>query len=304
MTQARTRKSTKPDPRFDDAFHLGKPRFGWRRRLFTIVFESDTHAGKLFDVILIAAILASVAAVLADSIDGVARLHGPLLNTLEWVFTILFTLEYLARLSCVERPLRYVISFYGIVDLAAVLPTYLAMLFPEAALLIDVRILRLMRVFRIFKLTAYLTEYRLLGEALAASRRKIMVFLSVVVMIVLVIGTMMYVMEGPEHGFTSIPFAIYWAISTMTTVGYGDIVPATDLGRLLASIIMLLGWGILAVPTGIVTAEMTAQRFRPRWVSGERCRACGLEGHEEDAEYCRICGARLEIRQRPTSPDA
>jgi len=304
MTQTRARKSTQPDPRFDDASRLGKPRFGWRRGLFTIVFESDTHTGKLFDVILIAAILASVAAVLADSVDGVARRHGTLLNTLEWVFTILFTVEYLARLSCVERPLRYVTSFYGIVDLAAVLPTYLAMLFPEAALLIDVRILRLMRVFRIFKLTAYLTEYRLLGEALAASRRKIMVFLSVVVMIVLVIGTLMYVMEGPRHGFTSIPFAVYWAIATMTTVGYGDIVPATDFGRLLASIIMLLGWGILAVPTGIVTAEMTAQRFKPRWISGERCRACGLEGHEEDAEYCRICGTRLEIRKRPASPDA
>lgn len=304
MTQARTRKSTRPDPRFDDASQLGKPRSGWRRRLFTIIFESDTHAGKLFDVILIGFILASVAAVLADSVDSVTRRHGPSLNMLEWVFTILFTVEYLARLSCVERPLRYVTSFYGIVDLVAVLPTYLAMLFPEAALLIDVRILRLMRVFRIFKLTAYLTEYRLLGEALAASGRKILVFLSVVVMIVLVIGTLMYVIEGPRHGFTSIPFAIYWAIATLTTVGYGDIVPKTDVGRLLASIIMLLGWGILAVPTGIVTAEMTAQRFKPRWITGERCRACGIEGHEEDAEYCRTCGAQLEIGQRQTSADA
>jgi len=304
MTHAHTHKSTNPDPRFDDASQLGKPRSGWRRQLFTIVFESDTPSGKLFDVILIAAILASVTAVLADSVESVARRHGSMLNGLEWVFTILFTVEYLARLSCVERPLRYVTSFYGIVDLAAVLPTYLAMVFPEAALLIDVRILRLMRVFRIFKLTAYLTEFRLLGEALAASRRKIMVFLSVVVMIVLVIGTLMYVMEGPPHGFTSIPFSVYWAISTITTVGYGDIVPATELGRLLASIIMLLGWGILAVPTGIVTAEMTAQRFRPRWVLlGHSCRACGLKGHDEDAEYCRSCGARLEIQQRPTSSE-
>jgi voltage-gated potassium channel len=304
MTKARTRKSATPDSQFDDAAALGKPPSGWRRQIFTIIFEAHTPAGKLFDVILIAAILTSVAAVLADSVEHIARRHGPLLNTLEWIFTILFTVEYIARLSCVERPFRYATSFYGIVDLAAVLPTYLTMLFPEAALLIDVRILRLMRVFRIFKLTAYLTEYRLLGEALAASRRKIMVFLSVVVMIVLVIGTLMYVMEGPRHGFTSIPFAVYWAITTMTTVGYGDIVPATDVGRLLASIIMLLGWGILAVPTGIVTAEMTAQRFTPRWLSAGRCHACGLEGHEDDADYCRGCGTRLEIRHQARSPQA
>ena len=303
MAKIHMNNNTNPDPQFDDAAQLGKPRCGWRRRLFSIVFESDTRSGKLFDVILIAAILASVAAVLADSVETLTNRHGALLNRLEWVFTILFTVEYLARLSCVTRPIRYVTSFYGIVDLVAVLPTYLAMLFPETALLIDVRILRLMRVFRIFKLTAYLTEFRLLGEALAASRRKIMVFLSVVVMIVLVIGTLMYVMEGPRHGFTSIPFSVYWAISTITTVGYGDIVPATASGRLLASIIMLLGWGILAVPTGIVTAEMTAQRFRPRWYAGHRCRSCGVKGHEEDAEYCRMCGTRLENEYRPTSPE-
>ena len=217
-----------------------------------------------------------------------------MLNVLEWWFTILFTLEYVARLSCVERPLRYAGSFFGVVDLIAVLPTYLAVFVPEAALLIDVRILRLLRVFRIFKLTAYLTEYRLLGEAMAASGRKIMVFLSVVVMIVLILGTLMYVVEGPARGFTSIPMAIYWAISTITTVGYGDIVPRTDIGRALASIMMLMGWGVLAVPTGIVTAEMTAQRFRPRWVSGKKCGACRSVGHEDDAIYCRICGAELD----------
>ena len=229
MTQAQMRNNDDVQP-LDDASQLGKPLHGWRRRLFTIVFESDTRAGKLFDVILIAAILASVTAVLADSLESVAHRHGPLLNRIEWVFTFLFTVEYLARLSCVERPLRYVTSFYGIVDLAAVLPTYLALLFPETALLIDVRILRLMRVFRIFKLTAYLTEFRLLGEAIAASRRKVMVFLSVVVMIVLVIGTLMYVIEGPRHGFTSIPLSVYWAISTITTVGYGDLVPRNRAG--------------------------------------------------------------------------
>lgn len=293
MTQSDTRKTGDPGLRESDAHLLGKPAAGWRRRVFNVVFESDTRAGKLFDVILIAAILLSVAAVLADSVANIALRHGALLTALEWIFTVLFTLEYIARLSCIEHPMRYVRSFYGIVDLAAILPTYLAVFFPEAALLIDVRILRLLRIMRIFKLTAYLTEYRLLADAMAASRRKIMVFLSVVVMVVLIIGTLMYVIEGPENGFTSIPFAVYWAISTISTVGYGDIVPRTDFGRALASIMMLIGWGILAVPTGIVTAEMTAQRFRERRFPYKRCRECGSEGHEDDAGYCRICGAKL-----------
>jgi voltage-gated potassium channel len=276
-----------------DAYLLGKPASGWRRRVFNVVFESDTRAGKAFDVALIIVILLSVAAVLADSVDGIAQRYGRLLNVLEWIFTLLFTTEYIARISSVERPMRYVRSFYGIVDLIAVLPTYLAVFFPDAALLIDVRILRLLRIMRIFKLTAYLSEFRLLGDALAASGRKILVFLSVVVMIVLIIGTLMYVIEGPRHGFTSIPFAIYWAISTISTVGYGDIVPRTDIGRALASIMMLIGWGILAVPTGIVTAEMTAQHFRSRRLFEARCKACHAGGHEEDAQFCRVCGEKL-----------
>jgi voltage-gated potassium channel len=276
-----------------EAYLLGKPAAGWRRRVFNVVFESDTHAGKIFDVVLIVAIVLSVAAVLADSVEGIATRYGPQLTALEWIFTILFTLEYLARLSCVERPLLYARSFYGVVDLLAVLPTYLAVFFPDAALLIDVRILRLLRVMRIFKLTAYLTEFRLLADAMAASRRKIIVFLAVVVMLVLIIGTLMYVIEGPAHGFTSIPFAIYWAISTISTVGYGDVVPRTDLGRALASVMMLIGWGILAVPTGIVTAEMTAQHFRAR-LARRRCPRCRSADHEEDAVFCRLCGAQLQ----------
>jgi len=293
MTRSDTRKVADPGLRESEAYLLGKPAAGWRRRVFNIVFESDTRAGRIFDVILIVVILLSVAAVLADSVANVALRHGALLNALEWIFTILFTLEYIARLSCVERPMRYAGSFYGIVDLAAILPTYLAVFFPEAALLIDVRILRLMRILRIFKLAAYLTEYRLLADAMAASRRKILVFLSVVVMIVLIVGTLMYVIEGPEHGFTSIPLAVYWALSTISTVGYGDIVPRTDIGRALASLMMLIGWGILAVPTGIVTAEMTAQRFRGRRSPQKSCRECGSEDHEDDAGYCRICGTKL-----------
>jgi voltage-gated potassium channel len=206
---------------------------------------------------------------------------------------VLFTIEYLARLSCVRHPLRYATSFFGLVDLLAFLPTYLAIFFPDVHFLIDVRILRLLRVFRIFKLTAYIDEYRMLGSAMAASRRKIMVFLSVVVMIVLIVGTIMYVIEGPEHGFTSIPVAVYWAISTMTTVGYGDMVPRTDIGRTLASIMMLMGWGILAVPTGIVTAEMTAQRFQLHLPRDRLCPQCMSGGHERDARFCRHCGAAL-----------
>ncbi len=297
MTQADARKADDPEVRESEAYLLGKPAAGWRRHIFNIVFESDTRAGRIFDVILIAAILLSVAAVLADSVASMAERHGKLLTALEWIFTALFTLEYVARLSCVERPLRYALSFYGIVDLIAVLPTYLAVLFPEAALLIDVRILRLLRIMRIFKLTAYLTEYRLLAEAMAASRRKILVFLSVVVMIVLIVGTLMYVIEGPKHGFTSIPLSVYWAVSTISTVGYGDLVPRTDIGRALASFMMLIGWGILAVPTGIVSAEMTAQRFRARRSPDSSCGECGCDNHEDDAGYCRICGAKLATRR-------
>ena len=178
----------------------------------------------------------------------------------EYVFTALFTIEYIGRLICVRQPARYATSFYGVIDLLSVLPTYLAIFWPDSQLLIDVRILRLLRVFRIFRLTAYLNEFTQLGQALHASRRKIFVFLSFVLMVVLVMGTLMYVVEGPAHGFTSIPISMYWAVTTMTTVGYGDLTPHTSLGRLIASVMMLTGWGVLAVPTGIVTAEMTAQR--------------------------------------------
>jgi voltage-gated potassium channel len=275
-----------------DAEHFGKPSGGWRLKLFQIVFESDTPAGRLFDAIVIAAIVASVVAVIADSIAVVASRHGDALNAIEWFFTVLFTIEYLARLACIERPLRYARSFFGIVDLAAVLPTYIAIFFPEAAVLLDIRILRLVRVFRIFKLTRYLAEIRALGRAMANSMRKILVFLAVVVMVVLIVGTLMYVIEGPQNGFTSIPKAIYWALSTITTVGYGDIVPRTELGRALASVVMLIGWGILAVPTGIVTAEMTVQSLgRSRMMI---CPACGAGSHDADAAFCRRCGTKLE----------
>jgi voltage-gated potassium channel len=270
---------------------LGKPMSGWRLQLYTIIFEADTRAGRLFDQVLIAVILASVAVVMADSVQPISDRFNGWFTVLEWFFTLAFTLEYLARLICVRRPWRYAMSFYGVVDLLALLPTYLALLVPEVGALIDVRVLRLLRVFRVFKLTAYVSEYQALGQALHASRRKIMVFLVAVLMIVLVVGTMMYVVEGPANGYTSIPTSVYWAITTMTTVGFGDITPKTDLGRLIASAMMLLGWGTLAVPTGIVTAEMANARRTS--VTTRTCHECLTEGHLPDANYCRHCGDPL-----------
>jgi len=270
----------------------GRPQTGWRLRLYTVIFESDTPAGRLFDIGLIVLILASVLAVVLDSLPGLPAGQRELLYRIEWLFTALFTLEYVARLACVRQPLRYALSFYGIIDLLALLPTWLALLVPEVHALIDVRVLRLLRVFRIFKLTAYLAEFQALGAALRASRRKVMVFISAVLMIVLVMGTVMYVVEGPAHGFTSIPTAVYWAITTMTTVGFGDITPKTELGRFIASFMMLLGWGTLAVPTGIVTAEMTARRLGSQPVS-RTCPECLKEGHAPEAHYCLHCGTAL-----------
>lgn len=275
--------------------NFGKPAAGWRREVHEVVFESHTPLGRAFDIVLIATILLSIAVVLADSIPSVVQRHGRWLQWAEYGFTALFTIEYVARLLSVERPLRYARSFYGLIDLLCVVPTYLASVVPEASLLIDVRVLRLLRVFRIFRLTAYMQEFAALRSALVASRRKILVFISFVLMVVLVMGTLMYVVEGPQHGFSSIPIAMYWAVTTMTTVGFGDITPKTDLGRLIASTMMLLGWGVLAVPTGIVTAEMTHQRRLMRRLGGLplRCVGCGAEGHDADALFCRVCGARL-----------
>ena len=290
---------------------LGRPSGGWRLRLFSVIFESDTRAGRAFDLALIAIILASVAVVMLDSVQSIANRWGTVFTVMEWTFTAIFTLEYLARLLCVRRPWRYARSFYGVIDLLALLPTFLAAFVPSLALLIDVRILRLLRVFRIFKLSQYAAEYRSLGNALHASSRKITVFLGFVLLVVLIAGTLMYVIEGSANGFTSIPVSIYWAISTMTTVGFGDITPKTDLGRLIASVMMLVGWGILAVPTGIVTAEMARQRVmmlgdapppgdpvrsgtsQGRPAVSLLCRKCGTGGHAEDALFCRRCGAHL-----------
>jgi voltage-gated potassium channel len=290
MDNSSTSTST---PRRDAAADLGRPPSGWRRRLFAVIFESDTPAGRSFDKVTLLAILVSVAVVIADSVPALNERHRLVFTALEWFFTLLFSLEYVARVVSVQHPLRYMRSFFGIVDLVSVLPTYLAVLFPELHALIDVRILRLLRIFRIFKLTDYVDEYQMLGEALAASRRKILVFLSAVLMVVLILGTLLYVVEGPEHGFTDIPTSVYWAITTITTVGFGDITPKTNIGRFIASVMMLIGWGTLAVPTGIVTAEMTARRHVRSFLLPRSCPACGAGGYGPEARFCQMCGSAL-----------
>jgi voltage-gated potassium channel len=262
----------------------------WRR----IIFDHDTPAGRAFDVVLIVAILGSVVVVMLDSLSGLSPQAHRALYVLEWMFTLLFTAEYAARLWTAAQPGRYARSFYGIVDLLAVLPTYLSLLFPVGRFLALVRILRVMRVFRILKLSQYVEEAGVLAQALKASRHKITVFVFSVVTLVAIVGSLMFVIEGAEAGFTSIPMSMYWAIVTVTTVGYGDIAPVTTLGRMLASLLMVMGYGIIAVPTGIVTLELQkATRAMPRAVT---CGKCGRDGHDMDAAYCKECGEKLPTR--------
>jgi voltage-gated potassium channel len=271
----------------DEQFPLG-PR---RQRLHEIIFEADTPAGKLFDLLLLLGICGSVVVVMLESVLAVRQRFGPELRALEWTFTVLFTVEYLLRLASVRHPRRYMTSTFGLIDLLAVFPTWLSLVLPGAQNLLVLRSLRLLRIFRILKLAEYLREASVLWQALRASRRKIFVFLLTVVTIVVVVGALMYVIEGEAHGFTSIPLSIYWAVVTLTTVGYGDLAPATVPGRVLATIVMLLGYGIIAVPTGIVTAELTRSAAPP--VSTQACPGCGIQGHEVDAAFCRRCGTRL-----------
>ncbi|HEX6433984.1 MAG TPA: ion transporter [Gemmatimonadales bacterium] len=270
---------------------MSRPPGALRARLHEIIFEADTPEGRLFDMLLLIAIVSSVVVVLLESVASVRARVGPTLRAAEWGFTILFTIEYILRLATVGRPLRYARSVYGVIDLLAILPSYISLFLPGAQSLLVVRLLRLLRIFRVFKLAEYLQESRTLVQALRASGRKIFVFLLTVVTIVVVVGTLMYVIEGEEHGFTNIPLSIYWAIVTLTTVGYGDLAPATTVGRVLASVLMLTGYGIIAVPTGIVTAELTRVGARP--ISTQACPSCGAEAHEHDAVYCRRCGTRL-----------
>ncbi len=262
-----------------------------RARLHEIIFEADTPAGKLFDVLLIISILLSVALVMLDSVESVQLSYGRWLYFGEWLFTILFTIEYLLRLYSVGRPGAYASSFFGIIDLMAVLPTYLSIFFPGTQYLLVIRILRVLRIFRVLKLVQYLGEARLLSQAFRASRRKIMVFLFAVLTVVVIFGALMYLIEDPDSGFTSIPQSIYWTIVTLTTVGYGDISPQTALGQTIASIIMIIGYGIIAVPTGIVTAELS--QVYKKGVSTQACPECSAEGHDKDAKFCKYCGSPL-----------
>ncbi len=266
---------------------------GWRHQVHEIVFESETKAGRAFDVALITLILLSVGTVMLESVRGARDVLGPELLIAEWCFTILFTAEYVLRLISVRRPLRYVLSFYGIVDLIAILPTYLSLFVPGTQFFLTIRILRLLRIFRVLKLSEYSSASRIITSALMASRKKILVFVLAVLTIVTVVGSVMYVVEGEENGFVNIPVSIYWAIVTMTTVGYGDISPQTALGKFLASLVMILGYGIIAVPTGIVTAELA---FAGKPASSQVCPECHAEPHDLDALYCKYCGTELSSR--------
>jgi voltage-gated potassium channel len=264
----------------------------WRTRLHETIYESNTKAGKAFDVTLLVLIFASILTVMLDSVKSLRISYGAAFWKLELLFTILFTIEYLLRLIAIRQPLKYVFSFFGIIDLLAVIPGYLSLFYVGAQSLMILRGLRLLRVFRIFKLTHFLTEMQFLGVALKGSLRKISIFMLIVLMLVTIQGSVMYLVEGGSNGFTDIPVSIYWAIVTITTVGYGDISPVTPLGKFIASFIMLTGYAIIAVPTGILTTEM-ALAIRKRRENGETCTNCGREGHDDNAVYCKFCGFKL-----------
>ena len=265
---------------------------GLRYRLHEIIFEADTPAGKGFDVALLVAILLSVLVIMLESVAAYRIAYGDELRALEWVFTGLFTVEYVLRLYSVARPMAYARSFFGLVDLLSILPTYLSLFFVGAQSLLVIRAFRLLRIFRVLKLAHYLGEANVLRRALDASRPKITVFLIAVLNIACIMGALMYLIEGEASGFNNIPVSMYWAIVTMTTVGFGDIAPRTPPGQFLAAILMLMGYGIIAVPTGIVSAEI-ARAGRKGPVSGQACPACAAEGHDSDALHCKFCGARL-----------
>jgi voltage-gated potassium channel len=273
-----------------DSYVVDRNRASWRDKWHEVIFGHHTAAGRLFDVVLLTLILLSVLSVLLESVRSIRESYGAYLNIAEWVFTSLFTIEYVARLISAKNAKRYAISSFGIVDLLAIAPVYLSLLFAIEHSFTVVRSLRLLRVFRILKLTEYIGEANALGVALKASLRKITVFLFAVFAIVIIVGAVMYQIEGEANGFTSIPTAMYWAIVTVTTVGYGDISPKTVAGRILASMLMIIGYGIIAVPTGIVTFEFA----RAAGVGTPRlCSACGLQAHDRDALFCKRCGTQL-----------
>lgn len=264
-----------------------------RARTYHVIFETESAGGRAFDVALIVAIVASVAVVMLDSLAGFRTTHRPELRALEWFFTLLFTVEYALRLWCVSRPRTYALSFFGLIDLFAVVPTYASVLLPGGQALAVIRVLRVIRVFRVLKLAQYVGEARVLANALRAARYKISVFLVTVVTVVIVVGALMYLIEGADAGFTSIPVGVYWAVVTLTTVGYGDIAPLTPVGQALASFVMILGYGIIAVPTGIVTSELTVLSREGTAGSQRACPACGHRSSDPQAGFCARCGSGL-----------
>ena len=267
------------------------PPAPWRTRMYEVIFEADTPAGKLFDVALIWLIIASVLAVMLESVQSLRAQYGSVLRGAEWAFTLLFSVEYVLRLICVRRPARYAASFFGVVDLIAILPTWLSLVVPGGQALLSVRALRLLRVFRVLKLGHHVKEAGVLLRALRATRYKITVFIAAVLTLVVILGSLIYLVEGASNGFTSIPKSVYWAIVTVTTVGYGDIAPRTAVGQLLAAFAMILGYAIIAVPTGIVTVEL--DRAARTDVSTQACPNCTREGHDRDARHCKYCGGKL-----------
>lgn len=265
--------------------------FGLREKIYQVVFETDTNIGKAVDIILFLSIIGSIAVVLLDSIDSIRQVHGDFFWGLEWTFTILFSFEYILRLLVSPRPACYAFSFFGFIDFLSIVPTYVCVLFWDDQSLIVIRAIRLLRVFRVLKLGRFLGEGEVLLRALWVSRFKITVFMGGVLSGVLIIGTIMFIVEGPENGFNNIPEGMYWTVVTLTTVGYGDLAPVTPFGRFLASLVMIMGNGVIAVPTGIVSAEL-AVSARER-LHGRACQSCHMTGHKSDATYCRGCGSRL-----------
>jgi len=263
----------------------------WRERTRIIIFEAETPEGKAFDVVLLIVIVLSMVAVMLESVHGIRIRHGTALRTAEWLFTGLFTIEYVLRLVSVGNPKRYATSFFGIVDLLAILPSYASLVLPGSQSLIVIRALRLLRIFRVFKLARFLSEANVLLGALQSGSRKVLVFLGSVLVLVAILGSAMYIIEGAENGFTSIPVAMYWAIVTMTTVGYGDVIPQTVAGKLLSAVVMVIGYSIIAIPTGIVTAEIVRAHQPP--VTTRHCPECLAEGHTRDARFCKYCAAPL-----------
>lgn len=272
-------------------YSQGEPLAPWREKIHEIIFEADTPAGKRFDVFLIIAITLSVIAVMLESVEAIRADYGTLLDIVEWSFTILFAIEYILRLISVRNPRLYAVSILGIVDLVSILPSFIALYYVGAETFLVVRVLRVLRIFRVFKLAEYIGEANTLMVALHASRKKITIFLYSIFIFVVVFGSVMYLIEGSDNGFTSIPKSVYWAIVTLTTVGYGDMVPQTQIGQMIAATVMILGYAIIAVPTGIYSAELA--RAVKNEVSSTACLNCSEDGHDIDADFCKYCGARL-----------